>query len=94
MTGTDTASDMARVNARSYPARWPSVSMLVSRISPAPSSTTRRAHLTASRPVGVRPPWVETSQRESSPSDESPCQRDPLAAPGITRLASMATTMH
>ena len=37
--------------------------MLVSRISPAPSVCILRAHATASRPVGLRPPWVNTSQR-------------------------------
>ena len=36
--------------------------MLVSRISPAPRSTPSRAHATASRPVGVRPPATKTSQ--------------------------------
>ncbi len=37
--------------------------MLVSRISPAPSSATCRHHATASMPVGRRPPWVNTSHR-------------------------------
>ena len=36
MTGTETASAIARVSSRSYPSRVPSRSMLVSRISPAP----------------------------------------------------------
>ena len=36
ITGTGTASDTARVSARSKPALVPSRSMLVSRISPAP----------------------------------------------------------
>ena len=53
--------------------------MLVSRISPAPSAVTRRAHSTASRPVFLRPPWVYTSQP---------------AAPPARCLASIATTMH
>ena len=37
--------------------------------------------VSASIPVAVRPPWVKISQRPSSPS-------------ALTRLASMATTMH
>jgi hypothetical protein len=40
----------------------PSRSMLVSRISPAPSCWTRRAQATASMPVLRRPPWVNTCQ--------------------------------
>src|SRR4029079_6528095 len=60
-TGTPTASDTARVSARSKPLRVPSRSMLVSRISPAPASCMRLAHSTASSPVGLRPPWVNTS---------------------------------
>ena len=40
--------------------------MEVSRISPAPSAQTRSAHSIASSPVGVRPPWVTTSQPPSS----------------------------
>ncbi len=53
----------ARSRARSNPERVPSRSMEVSRISPAPSSTTRSAQATASRPVGSRPPRTTTSQR-------------------------------
>src|SRR5512141_3228026 len=53
--------------------------MLVSRISPEPHSSIRRAHATASRPVGLRPPWVY-----SSPSP---------GRPGTAR-ASIATTVH
>ena len=34
--------------------------MLVSKISPAPNSSTRLAHATASRSVGLRPPCVKT----------------------------------
>ena len=41
----------------------------------------RRAHSTASMPVGLRPPWVKISQRLASLSP-------------LTFLASMATTMH
>ena len=57
-TGTRTASATARVSGRSKPSLVPSRSMLVSRISPAPRSTPSRTHATASRPVGVRPPWT------------------------------------
>src|ERR1700733_8471683 len=81
ITGIDTASDTARVSARSKPLLVPSRSMLVSRISPAPSSAILRAHSTASSPVALRPPCVKTSQRGASPSAEP-------------RLASIATTMH
>ncbi|MCY1452572.1 hypothetical protein D9M71_695010 [compost metagenome] len=55
--------------------------MLVSRISPAPRSSIFFAQATASRPVGLRPPWVKISQRGVSPGAD-------------TFLASMATTMH
>ena len=58
ITGTGTASLTARVSSRSKPLLVPSRSMLVSRISPAPSSAMRRAQSTASRPVLRRPPWV------------------------------------
>ena len=58
ITGTLTASDTARVSARSKPPRVPSRSMLVSRISPAPHAHMRWAHCTASRRVARRPPWV------------------------------------
>src|SRR5688500_14411449 len=66
ITGTPTASDTARVSARSKPSRVPSRSMLVSRISPAPAASMRFAHCTASRPVALRPPCVNTCH-------ESPC---------------------
>src|SRR5690606_40247216 len=65
----------------SKPSLVPSRSMLVTSSSPAPAAAIRCAHSTASRPVAVRPPWVNTSQRGGSPGAE-------------TRLASMATTMH
>src|SRR5260221_3257223 len=64
ITGTLTASDTARVRPTSKPARVPSRSMLVKRISPAPVSTMRFAHCTASSPVARRPPCVKTSQPE------------------------------
>ncbi len=53
--------------------------MLVSRISPEPHASIRRAHATASRPVGVRPPWVYTSHSPDRPG---------------TARASIATTVH
>ena len=64
MIGMSNASENARVSSRSNPSRVPSRSMLVSRISPAPSCCTLRPHSSASRPVPRRPPpWVNTSQR-------------------------------
>ena len=50
ITGTSTASVTARISSRSMPRCRPSQSTLVSRISPAPSSTPRLAHSTTSRP--------------------------------------------
>ena len=44
--------------------------MLVSSISPAPEACISRAQAMALRPVGVRPPWVNTSQL---PSGGGPC---------------------
>src|SRR3989442_204688 len=46
--------------------------MLVSRISPAPASSMRTAHSTASSPVGVRPPCVNTSQPRAGASGARP----------------------
>ncbi len=63
MIGTPVASRTARKSAVSKPDLVPSRSMEVSRISPAPARAMRRAHFTASRPVGRRPPWVKTSHR-------------------------------
>ena len=60
ITGTPTASDTARVSSRSKPSRVPSRSIDVSRISPAPRSSTSRAQATASSAVGERPPCVVT----------------------------------
>ena len=78
ITGMSTASLMARVKGRLKPILVPSLSMLVSKISPAPRACMLRAHSTASKPVSLRPPWVNTSQRLLS---------------ALTALASMATTM-
>jgi len=55
--------------------------MLVSRISPAPAPSMRAAHSTASSPVGVRPPCVNTSQPHAGSS-------------AARRRASIATTTH
>ncbi len=62
MTGTGQRRLTRRVSSRSNPSRVPSRSIEVSRISPAPMAAHRSAHSRASRPVGVRPPWVKTSQ--------------------------------
>ena len=77
-----TASATARVNARSKPHCMPSRSILVSKISPAPSASIWRAHSIASMPVPLRPPWVNTSHFGASSGEPT------------TRLASIATTMH
>ena len=78
-TETDVAfSEMARVSSRSYPAFVPSQSMLVSKISPAPSFSARIAHSTASIFMSTRPPFLNIFQ--------------PL--PSSRLLASMATTTH
>src|SRR5579885_2647188 len=55
--------------------------MLVISSSPAPAAAIRSAQATASRPVGRRPPWVNTSQPRAGSS-------------AARRLASIATTMH
>src|SRR6185436_1463218 len=81
MTGTGTLSAMACVSGRSNPCLVPSRSIEVSRISPAPSDTTSCAYSMASIPVELRPPWVKISQRSPPPAR-------------LTRLASIATTMH
>src|SRR5438045_1490032 len=62
ITGRRTASLTALVSSTSYPAWVPSLSMEVSRISPAPNLWPSAAHSTASRPEGRRPPWLNTSQ--------------------------------
>ncbi len=62
----------------SKPAVVPSASIELSRISPAPSCTPRRAHSTASIPVPVRPPWVVTSK--------------PLGGPSARRASTDSTT--
>jgi hypothetical protein len=90
ITGTSTASLTARVSARSKPDLVPSRSMLVSRISPAPRAPSRRAQVTASRPVFLRPPWLYTSH--PGPPGCPFTQR--CSSSARRRLASMATTMH
>ena len=63
-TGSRVAPQTARRRSRRRSrARVPSRSMLVSRISPAPRAANCRHQSTASRPVRVRPPWVNTSHR-------------------------------
>src|SRR3984957_15765602 len=81
IAGTGTLSATAWVSGMSKPWRVPSRSMEVSRISPAPSETTSWAYSIASMPVELRPPWVKISHRSEPP-------------PRLTRLASIATTMH
>src|SRR4051794_13699802 len=81
ITGTGTLSAMACVSGRSNPCLVPSRSIEVSRISPAPSDPTSWAYSMASMPVKLRPPWVKISQRSPPPAR-------------LTRLASIATTMH
>src|SRR5256885_48839 len=81
ITGTGMLSAIARVSGMSKPCRVPSRSIEVSRISPAPSETTSWAYSIASIPVEFRPPWVKISQRSPPPAR-------------LTRLASIATTMH
>src|SRR3954471_12916891 len=81
ITGTGTLSATSRVSGMSKPWRVPSRSIEVSRISPAPSDTTSWAYSMASMPVELRPPWVKISQRSPPPAR-------------LTRLASIATTMH
>src|ERR1022692_4553936 len=62
ITGTSTTWRIARISGRSNPAWVPSASIELSRISPAPSSTARTAHCTASSPAPRRPPWVVSSK--------------------------------
>src|SRR5271163_1639729 len=62
MTGTVTAREIAPVSGVSKPICVPSRSTDVRRISPAPSSTPRCAHTSASRLAESRPPRTMTSQ--------------------------------
>ena len=81
--GPTTASAIARVSSRSYPSRVPSRSMLVSRISPAPSASTSRAQVDGV-PAGRPPPAVRVDLEPRG-------RRQPAQS---RRLASIATTMH
>ena len=73
MTGTWTLEVIARSSAVSKPEPVPSRSIEVTSSSPAPSSTARCAHATASRPVGSRPPLTTTSQvRRPGPGATAP----------------------
>ena len=83
ITGTSTAARTAAIILRSNPARVPSASIELSRISPTPSSSPRAAHSTASIPVPRRPPCVVTSQPDGVG-----------APPSGTVRASTDSTMH
>jgi hypothetical protein len=89
MTGTETASAMVRVSARSYPRRVPSPSIDVTSNSPAPRCARRIACSTASMPVGLRPPWVKISHRPPSTRRAS---TDPTTHWLPNRSAMSATT--
>ena len=69
---------MVLVSSMSYPAFVPSQSMLVSNISPAPSSAAFMAHSTASIPQSILPPCLYMFQPE----------------PSSRLLASIAKTTH
>ena len=60
-----TASDTAAVISQSKPARVPSRSIDVSRISPAPHASASRAHSTASRAASEVPLRTNTAKRSS-----------------------------
>src|SRR5262249_51938631 len=62
ITGICTAALTPAVNSQSKPLPVPSRSIEVSRISPAPKPSASLAHATASRPVGLRPPAMNTCQ--------------------------------
>ena len=62
ITGIFAFSETRLVSSISYPAFVPSQSILVSNISPAPSSSAFFAHSSASIPVFTRPPLRYTSQ--------------------------------
>ena len=80
ITGIRTASLTAAVNSQSKPARVPSESIEVRRISPAPRCSASRAHSTTVRPIGRRPPCTYT------------CASRTGSAAARSRRASMATT--
>ena len=65
ITGTRTAPATRAVSSSSNPSRVPSRSTEVSRISPAPAATPRRAQSIASSPVCFRPPSTTTSYEPS-----------------------------
>ena len=71
-------SETVLVSSISYPSFVPSQSILVSNISPAPSSYAFIAHSIASIPISTRPPFLKMFQ--------------PL--PSSLLFASMATTTH
>ena len=65
ITGMFTASETAAVSSQSKPARVPSRSIDVSRISPAPRASASRAHSTASRAASAVPLRTKTPNRPS-----------------------------
>jgi hypothetical protein len=81
MTGMPTASLTAAVSSQSKPARVPSESIDVSRISPAPRASASRAHSTTRRPAGLRPPCTKTLRVANR-----------IGSGSGSRRASMATT--
>src|SRR5882724_1556170 len=90
MTGTETEVEMALVRAMSNPDCVPSRSMLVRRISPAPSSTASFAQPRASRWVESRPPRMRTSQWGFSAWDSTTAgSSDQLATATQPRLVAL-----
>src|SRR5262249_24405291 len=70
MTGMGTADETAAVMSQSNPARVPSRSIDVSRISPAPAAAASRAQATASRPVAALPLRENTAKRSEEHTSE------------------------
>src|SRR6478672_276072 len=97
ITGTSTAAATLRVSSRSYPARVPSASIDVRRISPAPRSTASRAHSTAALSRGLRPAWVTTSPARASIAQTTACEPNSAASevriPGSSKAARLMATL-
>ena len=74
ITGRSTAAATAAVSSRSYPARVPSASIEVSRISPAPALRASRAQSTARAPVSVVPACERTRPRSASIATTTACE--------------------
>src|SRR6267142_427899 len=81
ITGTVATLTTLDNSSRSYPPRAPSRSMLVSRISPAPSSTHRSDHSIASNPVGPRPQRCRDVLYRSHPAANGKRNEQPLRGP-------------